>query len=42
MMFIGLTSWPRPTTQMLGGGSVASSFGPYSSSRRSASPASSP
>src|SRR6516165_8098229 len=36
MMFIGLTSWPRATTHILGGGSVGSAFGPYSSSRRSA------
>jgi hypothetical protein len=28
MMFIGLASWPRATTQTLGGGSVGSSFGP--------------
>ena len=42
MMFIGLTSWARATTHMLGGGSAGSSFGPYSSSRRSASWASSP
>ena len=42
MMFIGLTSWPRATTHMLGGGSVGSSFGPYSASRRSTSATVSP
>src|SRR6516164_2264535 len=42
MMFIGLTSWPRATVHILGGGSVGSAFGPYSSSRRSASWVSSP
>ena len=42
MMFIGLTSWPQATAHMLGGGSADTSFGPYSASRRSASPASSP
>ena len=42
MMFIGLASWPRPTTHTLGGGSTASSLGPYSASRRVTSPASSP
>ena len=42
MMFIGLASWPRATTQTLGGGSVGSSFGPYSASRRLDSAPSSP
>ena len=42
MMFIGLSSWPRPTTQTLGGGSTGSSLGPYSASRRVTSPAPSP
>ena len=42
MMFIGLDSCPRATSHMLGGGSFGSSLGPYWSSRRSTSPASSP
>ena len=42
MMFIGLTSCSRATTHMLGGGSVGSSFGPYSASRRSTSATVSP
>ena len=33
MRFIGLTSWPRATAHRLGGGSVGSSFGPYSARR---------
>ncbi len=39
MMFIGLASCARATTQMLGGGSVGNSFGPYSAWRRSTSSA---
>ena len=42
MMFIGLASCPRATSQRLGGGSVGSSLGPYSASRRVTSSASSP
>src|SRR5829696_9197108 len=42
MMFIGLDSCPRATSQRLGGGSVANSLGPYSASRRVTSAASSP
>jgi hypothetical protein len=42
MMFMGLASWPRATTQTLGGGSVGSSLGPYSASRCCTSPAPSP
>ena len=42
MMFIGLDSCPRATSQTLGGGSFGSSLGPYCPSRRSTSPASSP
>lgn len=40
--FVGLDSCPRATTHVLLGGSLGSSFGPYSLSRRSTSPASSP
>ena len=42
MMFIGLASWPRATTHMLGGGSVGSSLGPYWASRRWTSSVASP
>src|SRR6266516_175895 len=42
MMFIGLDSWARATAQMLGGGSVGSSFGPYWASRRWTSSLASP
>ena len=42
MMFIGLDSCPRATSHTLGGGSCGSSLGPYCSSRRSTSAASSP
>ena len=42
MMFIGLISCSRATTHMLGGGSVGSSFGPYSACRRSTSATVSP
>src|SRR5215471_975048 len=42
MMFIGLVSCARATTQTLGGGSVGSSLGPYWASRCVTSPASRP
>src|SRR6185437_10467833 len=42
MMFIGLASWPRATTHMLGGGSDGSSLGPYWASRRWTSSVASP
>src|SRR5215469_10088594 len=42
MMFIGLVSCPRATTQTLGGGSVGSSLGPYWACRWVTAPASRP
>ena len=42
MMFIGLASWPLATSHIVGGGSVAISFGPYCESRRSTSSESRP